>query len=52
MKERFEMRPMKTEHCGGKNGGGAWMSHEEAKKTSKGLRRRRAKVIAREYTDR
>jgi hypothetical protein len=49
---KFELRPMKTEHNGGKNGGGAWMKRAEAKEMSKSLRRRRAKKIAREYIDR
>ena len=38
----------KTEHCGGKNGGGFWGTREEAKSVSKSLRRRNDKRAIKE----
>ncbi|MGB0454005.1 MAG: hypothetical protein ACPGJV_09860 [Bacteriovoracaceae bacterium] len=40
-------RKMKTEHTGAKNGGGFWGTREEAKKSSKKLRRENAKSLIR-----
>lgn len=47
MLSRHESMPkIKTEHAGAKNGGGHWGPREEAKRLSRGLRRRRGKAEA------